>query len=156
MSSLPKATILSPETVALLPVFRHHLAALHGNHPLAWRMAFSLAEQRWGEGLGLAVAHRSQVFLSALIACRIVPLHCLAPLDIDERQNLTEDEAILRSILSAMRDDDTSQARHLIARVANNRVTAETVRAGLSLAHLLGSPSTSIRRPQAPKLRAVS
>ncbi|WP_049834649.1 hypothetical protein [Octadecabacter temperatus] len=119
-------------------------------------MAFSLAEQRWGEGLGLAMAHRSQVFLSALLACRNVPLHGFDPLDIDERQNLTEDEAILMSILSAMCDDNTAQARHLIARVAKNRVTAETVKAGLSLAHLLGSPSTSIRRPQAPKLRAVS
>lgn len=64
MSSFPiKLTDIDPETVALLPVLRHQLAALQGANPLAWQLAFSLAEQRWGEGRGLVGAPRSGVFV---------------------------------------------------------------------------------------------
>lgn len=157
MSSFPlELSDMDHETVALLPVLRHHLAALQGANPLSWRLAFSLAEQRWGEGLGLALAHRSQVFLSALLASRSVPLRCVDPLDIDHRHTLTSDEAVLMKALSAMRADDAPLAREMISSLTGGRVTAATVKAGLSLVHLLGSPLTSIRRPDAPKLRAVS
>ncbi|MCF2905403.1 hypothetical protein L0666_10405 [Octadecabacter sp. CECT 8868] len=157
MSSAPITSAnIDPEIRALLPVLRHHLAALQGASPLSWRLAFSVAEERWGEGRGLALAHRSQVFLSALLASRCVPLQCVDPLDIDERHTLTEDEFILMRALSGMREDNAPLARDLISDLTGGRVTAATVKAGLTLVHLLSAPLTSIRRPTPPKLRAVS
>ena len=147
---------MDPVDAALLPVIRHHLAALQGENPLAWRQAFAIAEQQWGEGRGLALAHRSQVFLSALLSCRNVPIRCIDPLNIDERHTLTEDERLIMNAVSAMRSDDAPQARQLIALLTGGRLTAVIIQAGLSLALLLETPKTTIRRPDAPKLRAVS
>ncbi|SMX30869.1 hypothetical protein [Octadecabacter ascidiaceicola] len=157
MSSIsPSITDVPPSVAALLPVLRHHLAALQGSNPLGWRLAFGLAEQRWGEGKGLALAHRSQVFLSALLAARPVPLDCVDPLHIDDRDTLTEDEGNLMIALSAMSSDDAPRARLTIMALTGGRVPASAVSTGLSLVHLLGSSPTTIRRSGAPALRAVS
>ncbi len=147
---------LSPIEAAVLPVIRHHVSALQGDTPLAWRLAFGIAEQRWGEGRGLAIAHRCQVFLSALIASRRLPLSTHDPFDIDMRDSLTEDEQTIISILSAMRVDDTPSARQKLAALVDGPLSSTTVQAGLSLALSLGTDHHTIRRPSAPKLRAVS
>lgn len=141
---------------ALLPLVRHHLSALQGTSPLGWCYAFSMATERWGEARGLALAHRTQLFLSAVLACRPVPLQTSDPLDLDCRSILTADERTLMDALTAMRSDQTPLARDLLAQLTVGRVTAAVVQSGLSLALLLETPQALVRRPQPPKLRAVS
>jgi hypothetical protein len=147
---------LDPVNAAMLPIMRHHLTALQGDDPLAWRHAFHVAVERWGEGRGLALAHRAQVFLSALLACRLVPLNIADPLDLDRRVFLTDDEQHLMVLLSAMREDDAPCARDLLSLLSGGRVTAAIVQAGLSFASLMETPQIKIRKPAPPKLRPVS
>jgi hypothetical protein len=146
---------LDPVNAALLPVIRHHLAALQGTDPLAWRIATRLASKRWGEARGLALAHRTQEFLSAVLACRPVPLAATDPLDLERRKTLTSDEATLLETVLAMRTDNTPRARTLITQLTAGRVTAAAVKTGLSLADVLDAQPSQIRRPTAPPLRAV-
>ena len=157
MTKIPyDITALDHVNAALLPLIRHHLSALQGSNPLAWRHAFQIATERWGEARGLALANRTQLFLSALLACRPVPLDATDPFDLEKRAALTDDEAILMAIMTAMRIDDTNHARSLMTQITGGRITAAAVQTGLSLALLLETPTAIIRRPAAPKLRAVS
>jgi hypothetical protein len=153
--NLENRNSLDQETAALLPLFRYHLAALQGTDPLAWRIAFCVAAQRWGEGLGLALAYRVQVLLSAILVEREKPFQIADPLDLSQREAITADERILITMLDAMRGGDTARARALIASLTDGRAAAAVVEAGLSLALLLNTPFGSIRRPVAPKLRIV-
>lgn len=148
---------LDSEQQALLPVLRHLLVALQGSDALSWRVAFQIAVERWGEGRGLALAHRAEVFLSAVLAARIVPFTLSDPMCLEDRRIVTEDEANILRLLSAMRSESTPKARDLLFDLTNGRPTAASVQAGLALATLLeGGQTAVIRRPAAPLLRAVS
>ncbi len=155
-AGFPNVTTLDPVNAAMLPILRYHLTALQGNDPLAWRHAFSVSVECWGEGRGLALAHRAQVFLSALLACRPVPLDITDPFNLDRRAFLTDDEQLLMHLISAMRKEDAPCARDILSLLSGGHVTAAVVQAGLSLALLMETPQIKIRRPAPPTLRAVS
>jgi len=154
--STPPSTT-DPATLTVLPVLRHLLAALQGDNPLAWRIAFQIACERWGEGRGLALAHRAEMFLSAVLHSRPVPVAYSDPLCPDARVVFTEDEMKLLAMLAAMRIDDTPTARELMFDLTGGRVTAAAVQSALSLALLLhGGSEKQIRRGTTPVLKAVS
>ena len=51
----------------LPPILRHFLASMQGDSKDGWQVAFATAEEIWGEGHGLAIAHRAATFLTALL-----------------------------------------------------------------------------------------
>jgi hypothetical protein len=152
----PDVETLEAVNKAVLPIIRHHLDALQGDNPLAWRISFQLATERWGEARGLALAHRAQVFLSNILACRPVPMETSDPLDVDQREKMTQDERKLMDLMTAMRSDQIASARELLAHLTGGRVTAQAVNSALSFAMLLETPQSTIRRPAPPKLREVA
>ena len=132
----------------LLPILRHLLQDLTlGERGAAFR-GYATAAELWGEGRGLAIAHRAHRFLDALLRSRGKPLDTTDPLGPAARGALTGDEALLMALIDQMRRDQTRGARNTLAVLAFGRVEAGVVQNGLSLASLLGDmPGPSARRP---------
>ena len=152
----PHPDMLDPVSRHLLPVLRYFLSALQSPDGQSWRFAYSAAAEIWGEARGLAVAHRTQNFLSALLKSRPVPLRHADPLCLEARAELTEDECLLMALLTRMRADETAQARDMLAALTGGRIAAAAVRTGLELSAVLDAPSGKRRGRQAPVLRAVT
>ena len=122
---------------ALLPVVRHFLDALQNPQRTGWRIALESAVEIWGEARGLAIAHRTQQFLSCLMQCRPVPLTYSDPFDMDQRPYLSDDEADILAVLYAMRHDNTPKAREILKSLTGGPLRSAVVQTGLSLAVLL-------------------
>jgi len=152
----PQATQLDAVNRALLPVIRHFLDALLAPQTMGWRTALATASGTWGEARGLAIANAVQMFLTAVLRNRPVPLRYSDPLDLKDRLRLTSDEVDLLALIASMRSDTTPQSRVIIARLTGGEIRSEVVRTGLSLAALL-EPTDAQRRatPHRPTLRLV-
>lgn len=128
---------LDPVEQSLLPVFRYFLLSFQDNDGQGWRLAFSVAAETWGEARGLAIAHRAQTFLSALLQNRAVPFQSADPLCLKERAEVTKDEADLLALLSHMRADETGAARNILRNLVGERCHSATVKTGLQLCDIL-------------------
>jgi len=142
----PRLEDLLPVEQRLLPVLRHFLCSLQGDAPRAWQLAYGTAAEVWGEARGLAIAHRAQAFLSALLNSRPVPLRHADPLCPEARLQLTEDEHALLALLMHMRADETAPARNWLANLTGGRVEAAVVHTALDLCVVLDG-----RAPAKPK-----
>lgn len=146
---------LDPVSKRLLPILRHFLATLQGDSRDGWVVAYGSAVDIWGEGRGLAIAHRCTSFLSALLLSRPVPLDAIDPMCVARWQTVTEDEHAVLALLAAARDDNTAQARTLISDLTGGRVDARVVRSLVAFVALLGGPGDKHLRATKPRLRAV-
>lgn len=152
---------LDPVSRNLLPVLRHFLLVLQGEKPQGWRQAYTIAAEIWGEARGLAIAHRAQAFLSALLQSRPGPIASADPLCLTARQDVTEDEQLVLMLLTYMRLDQTPLAREILASLTGGRIEAACVRTGLTLCAVLDGDTVARRdKPVCgatrPALRVVS
>ncbi|MEM7721096.1 MAG: hypothetical protein AAF376_01870 [Pseudomonadota bacterium] len=152
----PTLETLDPVSRTLLPVLRYFLCGLQQPGHRGWQTGFLVAAEIWGEARGLAIAHRTQVFLSALLNSRPVPLLHSDPLCPEDRRNLTDDECVLLALLSHMRDDQARPARDMIAALTGGRVEAAIVRSGLDLCSVLDGTHGAQRVKGPPQLSVVS
>lgn len=150
----PSPQSLDPVSRNLLPILRHFLTGLQEPASTGWQNAYGIAAEVWGEGRGLAVAFRAQKFLAALLRSRSVPLRHADPLCPEDRLTLTDDECLLLALLSHMRDDETAQARDMLAALTCGRVEAAVVRTGLELCGILDGGAAASSRG-APRLTVV-
>lgn len=118
----------------LLPVLRHIFRSLAKPEQQSWHLAYSLAAERWGETLGLSVAHALCKVIQAVERSRPNQFDTTDPLEIDLRQTLSQDEQALLLMLNFMRRDLTAQARAAVADVTGGRMDSGVIRAGLSFA----------------------
>lgn len=140
----------------LLPVVRHFLRNLSGAEYGSWRIAYSLAAEIWGEPRGLAIAHKTQALLTAVLSNRAHPLDVADPGCLTARGRLTPDETLLLALVGHMRAEEVPQARRCIAALTDGRIPATVVQAGLELCTQLGmTPPPSRRDPSRPRLRVV-
>jgi hypothetical protein len=137
----------------LLPILRHFLASMQGDSKDGWQVAFATAEEIWGEGHGLAIAHRTATFLSALLEARQLSLDVADPHCVTARLRLTEDEFAILTLLAHARADEPSAARDLIGHLTGGKIDARVIRTVVELTALLGG--TPDRRRCNPRLRAV-
>lgn len=146
---------LDPVSRNLLPILRHFVEALQTPSSAGWRVAYATAVEIWGEARGLAIAHRMQAFVAAVLQNRPVPLHCNPPPDIDARDTLTEDETLMIALLRHMRADQTASARMTVQALAAGRTPSAVVRAGLVLRDILDGPQQAPRAPIRARLSLV-
>lgn len=139
---------LDPFETAILPILRHFLAAVTAPETQSWHIAYATAAERWGQSVGLAVAHGLSELLCAIHACREAPVtHCDA-LALDTRALLTADEAMILLMIRYMRRDNTERARIAVENVTHGRRDASVIRAGLKFAQRFHAGMT--RRPGDP------
>lgn len=140
----------------LLPVLRHFLDSHTCPESQAWRHAYTIAAERWGDAVGLAAAHALQNVVSALLACRSGGIAYSDPLCLDSRELVTAEEAAFLRMLHHMRRDQTALARNAVEELTGGLIDPHVVRAGLSLAHRFscGAPAGS-RAPGRPRLRVA-
>ncbi|MBF9052518.1 hypothetical protein GTA62_21155 [Roseobacter sp. HKCCD9010] len=152
----PTPDALDPVSRSLLPVLRYFLLGLQDTGHAGWQTAFGTAVEIWGEARGLAIAHRAQLFLSALLNSRPVPLSHSDPFCPEARLSLTDDECVLLALLSHMRDDEAPAARDMLAALTGGRIEAAVVRTGLDLCAVLDGTHGAQRGKGAPRLSVVS
>lgn len=146
---------LCPVSKALLPVIRHFLNALLKPKTMGWRFAQTSAVGTWGEGRGLAIAYCTQQFLSAVLMCRPVPLSFNDPLNLGLREEMKGDEVAMLSLLSAMRADETAQARACVLYLTQGQMRAPVVQSALILAKRLEFDTSGAGPRKKPVLRVV-
>lgn len=140
----------------LLPILRHFMMNLTKPEAQAWQHAFKIAAERWGETLGLSVAHALFKLVNYTFKARRHPFECIDPLSIDQRNFVTRDEQSFLQMLHHMRRDETPQARDAVANVTGCTMDPDVIRAGLSFADRF--PAGRITRNslgQKPNLRVV-
>ncbi|MEM1273618.1 MAG: hypothetical protein AAGF88_07370 [Pseudomonadota bacterium] len=131
--------------VALLPSLRLFVATGNREQDHLWRKAYTAASDVFGEARGLALAHRLQKALWAVMRARPVPL--LVEIDPYDT-SLTNDEVLFLELISAMCEEHTSRAQDILAMLTYGTVDADAIRNGLSLAALVGGvPSSQKKRP---------
>ncbi|NKX72185.1 hypothetical protein HGE74_08910 [Rhodobacteraceae bacterium R_SAG1] len=126
---------LDPFEAGMLPVLRHLLTSLQVPESQAWQHAFQIAAERWGASFGLGVAQALVPVVARLHALRGQGVELHDPLDLDQRDRLSADEAALLLVLHHMRRDQTSQARDALADLLMGRMDADLIRAALGFAH---------------------
>lgn len=151
----PTPETLDPVSQRLLPIVRYFLSGLQDKGSTAWQVGFVASSEVWGEARGLAIAFRTQKFLSALLSSRPVPLRHADPFCPEDRLTLTDDECVLLALLTHMRDDEPKPARDMIAALTGGRVEAAVVRTGLDLCAVLDGTHGARRGKATPILSVV-
>lgn len=137
--------------VGVLAVARQFLHSLSDPKSQSWQHGFSIAIERWGEEIGLSVAHRVFKLLRAVSQCRPEGLSFCDPLSLDQRDTLTSDELSLLQMVHHMRRDNTSEAREALDRLTHGRRDPYVIQSGLALANRvpagMGRPARPARTP---------
>ncbi|MFP7675192.1 hypothetical protein ACG74X_17730 [Marivita sp. S0852] len=158
-----------PVDRALLPILRHAVYAFTCPERCAWRSAYMIAAERWGEPRGLALAHATIDLVSAVLS-KDITLEIQDPLDVQQRSEVTEQEHQILLMVRFMRQQDKANARNVMMQLCDGHIYAAVVRAALALASRLdhtGPNHTgpnytgpdqirSVRNANAPRLSAVS
>lgn len=140
----------------LLPILRHFMMALTDPDCQAWQYAFRIATERWGETLGLAVAHALFRLVQHTFKARRQPFECIDPMTIDRRAFVTRDEQAFLQMLHHMRRDETPRAREAVANVTGCTMDPDVIRSGLSFADRFPAGLRERRKVgQKPNLRVV-
>lgn len=151
----PTPDTLDPVSQRLLPILRYFLSGLQEQGSTNWQNGFSVAAEVWGEARGLAIAYRTQRFVSALLNSRPVPIRAANPLCPEDALRITDDECLLLALLTHMRDDEPRPARDILASLTGGRVEAAVVRTGLDLCAVLDGTHGARRGKGAPVLAVV-
>ena len=145
-----------PFEEGLLPVARHLICGLRDRCPRAPYRAQKIAAERWGKPIGLPAAHCMTALLSALLDCRSEGLLLQDPFALDTREQVTQDEALLLTLLHQMRRDQTPKARETVLRLSGGTMDPHVIRAGLSFAARFPAGDTqAFHQSAAPRLRLV-
>jgi len=139
-----------PGIILLLPVLRMFVWSAAEPQTYAWRSAYDKAAETFGEARGLALAHKLQALLWALMRGKPAPIEVK---EVSTETTLTDDEVLILEMVVAMGRDDTAQARDALALLTCGRVHAEVVRLGLDLARALNAEPP--QRAERPLLRVV-
>lgn len=118
----------------MLPLLRHFMICLAEPERQTWQHAFKIAAERWGETLGLQVAHSLFKLIQFVVKARRKDFATVDPLDIEARGFVTRDEHAFLQMLHHMRRDETPQAREAVADVTGCTMDPDVIRAGLSFA----------------------
>ncbi|KIC41983.1 hypothetical protein RA27_00800 [Ruegeria sp. ANG-R] len=141
----------------LLIVARHHLDALRCPETQAWHLAYSIASERWGDRIGLPVAHLLARFLKFVVQSRDGVFAHIDPFCADSRDLITTDEASLLFVLHHMRRDETPAARQAVEDLTLGRLDPDVIRSGLTFADRFPSgPRPDAQRVSGARLRVVS
>ncbi len=123
-----------PFEAQLLAPMRHFLTTSAAPDCQAWHRAFVIAAENWGEAHGLAVAYALWPVVREVMALRGGDLAYNDPLDLDMRGLLSQDEALLLTMLHHMRREETWQAREAVEALGRGRMEPGLIRAGLAFA----------------------
>ncbi|MEM6563269.1 MAG: hypothetical protein AAF665_02415 [Pseudomonadota bacterium] len=125
-----------------------------GSH--AWRYGYSIAAERWGETVGLSVAHGIQKIVRAAIEVRPANIKFRNPFCATSRLLATQDEMVFLKVVHYMRRDQTPQARHQVDVFTHGSMDPHFIRAGLSFAARFSSGSKPQQQSFAqPRLAVV-
>jgi len=142
---------------SMLSVARHFFSTRDTPALQAWRHAYDIAVERWGDGIGLPAAHRMQKHVSAVLHVRKQSFVYLDPLTPEARHAITKDETHLMQMLHNMRRDNTPEARAAAEELCGGFCDPYVVRAGLALAHRFPVGAKTPRpRSKPAQLRVVS
>ncbi|WP_247744784.1 hypothetical protein [Shimia sp. R11_0] len=145
--------------MGLLPVLRHLVLGMLEGEAKACARAFDIAIERYGEAIGLPVAHGLQKMAVSWLTCRQSESgpEMRDPLCLEAKKTVTEDEIQIISMVHHMRRDNASAARSAVACVTHGRMDPEFIRAGLSFAHRFPAGVRRNARPAGrPKLSVVA
>lgn len=138
----------------LLPVLRHFLYSHQRPEQQGWQFAYKIAAERWGETPGLSIAHALSKVVTYTLAARRIGFDSVDPFSLEERVQITRDEASLLLMLHYMRRDDTPKAREAVADVTQCSMDPDVIRAGLSFAHRFSCGLSGAARAR-PQLRLI-
>ena len=140
----------------LLPVLRHLTFGLRDGCPRAPYRAQKIAAERWGEAIGLPVAHYMTALLSALLDCRSDGFQTHDPFALETRDTVTEDEALVLTLIHQMRRDQTPKARETVLQLSAGTMDPHVIRAGLSFAARFPAGNVpAFTRTAPPRLQLV-
>lgn len=143
--------------LGLLPLMRHFLASFETPALQSWGLAYAIAVERWGETIGLTVAHRLQKVIRAVLEARNHSVSFHDPLTPASREFATRDEVSLLLMLRHMRRDETAEARDAVYEISSGKMDPRVIRAGLAFASRFSCGVRSQNAPSAqPVLRVVS
>lgn len=142
--------------LGLLPVMRHMLTSFVTPESHAWFRAQTIAVERWGENIGLSVCFRLQSVVRMLIEARGPTVLFIDPLDVDQREFISEDEETLLWTLHYMRRDCTAKARNAVEKLTHGQMDPHLIREGLKFAARFPATGMGVGTPQTgPKLSVV-
>lgn len=142
--------------LGLLAVARHLVLSFSEPERQSWQVAFRIAEERWGETLGLAATHLTLKLVRAVLRTRSATFACHDPQDLEARAHMTGDEQSLLRMVHYMRRDQTAPARDALAVLTHGHMDPDVIRAGLGLAARFAKGATGVRAvAPRPILRAV-
>ncbi len=142
--------------IGLLSVIRHLNVGLDLADPMAWRRAYEIASERWGDAIGLPAAHALMKLMMAVHDCREDAFQTRDPLCLKDRECITDDEVHLIAMLHYMRRDRTAAAREAVEDVTQGLMDPHVIRAGLAFAHRFSAgQGTDTSSSRAPKLTIV-
>jgi hypothetical protein len=118
----------------VLAVLRHLSAGFAAPDGQAWRSAFAIASERWGQVQGPMLVTGLLPILYALADARRAPFRAMDPLSLTARLRATPDEVRLLRLLAAMRRDATAAARCEVAALAEGRNDPALIAAALTFA----------------------
>ncbi|MEO0401728.1 MAG: hypothetical protein AAF214_05080 [Pseudomonadota bacterium] len=133
----------------MLAVARYFLTAFQDPAGQAWQHGYTVATQRWGEAIGLPVAHATGQLVRAVLRCRSDGICFHDPLDQTARIRASRDEVDLIAMLHHMRRNETDKARDAVHALTHGRMDPDVIRTGLSLATRFsaGAAPAQTRRP---------
>ncbi|MEM6759026.1 MAG: hypothetical protein AAF601_06060 [Pseudomonadota bacterium] len=133
----------------VLIVARHFAAAFADPASFGWQKAYNVAADRWGDTLGLPVAHQMSKVMRAVVACRGDSLQISPPTGRETLGVVTDDEAMLIEMLHHMRRNNARAAREVASVLTHGTLDPEVIRAGLSFADRFaaGAPPQTRGRP---------
>lgn len=140
----------------LLSIARHFQLSFDNPDTQSWQRAYAISVERWGEAVGLPVAHCLLKVLQALGRCRTDGMAFQDPLCPQSRNFASDDEYWLIQLLHHMRREETSGARVAVEKLTLGRMDPDVIRTGLYFGSRFscGAPDKQKHR-MPPNLRLV-
>ncbi|MDX8355736.1 hypothetical protein [Cognatiyoonia sp. IB215182] len=99
-----------PFEQSLVPIIRRLVRTLGKQDAIGCCQAYDRAIEKWGDPIGLSIAHLMQKLITELTKCRGAPLTCFYPRERAELVFVSHDEFNLLKMLHHMRREDFNRA----------------------------------------------
>lgn len=123
-----------PFEESLVPIVRRLVRTLGKQDAIGCCQAYDRAIEKWGDPIGLSIAHLMQKLIVELTKCRGAPLTCFYPRESAELLFVSHDEFNLLKMLHHMRRDDFSGASMPAEELMLGKRVPKVMRAAMTFA----------------------
>ncbi|MBO6791998.1 MAG: hypothetical protein JJ894_15840 [Dinoroseobacter sp.] len=142
-----------PFEESLVPVIRRLVRTLGKQDAIGCCQAYDRAIEKWGDPIGLSIAHLLQKLITELTKCRGAPLACFYPRERAELVFVSYEESNLLKMLHHLRREDFNAANQQAEELMFGRRAPKVIRAASTFAQRYKAAPKPLKKGERHRVR---